>query len=211
MNALRPTHRFPIPSGAPRRRGLGLGLGIALALTPVLVSGCFDAPKLEDEWTRVDVQSWSVAPAQTLPGSTVQPITLSTDVTFRSLLTGYEVAELRASPTIAPGSEPVNPNAPRLPMAQAIDYVLANSVSLGRGTRAVTGWPHLIQHVDFSFAAGVPPSGTPGSLFLLCYLANGDKVERQDGTDTLIITPYPSGPYQILPIGMELAVGTPQP
>src|SRR5689334_4594724 len=200
MNPLRSNLRPASPGGAARRRGLGVGLGIALALTPVLVSGCFDAPKLEDEWTRLDVQSWSVAPAQTLPGSTVQPITMSTDVTFRALLTGYEVAELRTSPTIAPGSEPVNPNAPRLPMAQAIDYVLANSVSLGRGTRAVTGWPHLIQHVDFTFAADVPPSGTPGSLFLLCYLASGVKVERQDGTDTLLITPYPSGPYQILPI-----------
>ena len=200
-----------MPGGASRRRRAGLGLTIALALTPVLVSGCFDAPKLEDEWTRLDVQSCSVAPAQTLPGATIQPITMSTDVTFRSLLTGYEVAELRTSPTIAPGSEPVNPNAPRLPMAQAIDYVLANSMSLGRGTRAVTGWPHLIQHVDFTFAADVPPSGSPGSLFLLCYLASGVKVERQDGTDTLLITPYPSGPYQILPIGMELAVGTPQP
>ena len=34
-----------------------------------------------------------------------------------------------------------------------------DSVSLGRDTRLITGWDHLIQPFDFSFSASVPASG----------------------------------------------------
>ena len=88
--------------------------------------------------------------------------------------------------------------------------MLANSVTLGRVTRAITGWDHLIQHIDFTFGATVPAvltdssTGPPTGLFLVCYLGSGVKIERVNQPDTLIVTPFRSTPYQILPVGMTL-------
>ena len=100
------------------------------------------------------------------------------------------------------------PNAPRVPMAQNIDLILANSVTRGRAVRAVTGWDHLIQHIDFSFLGTVPATvdSSSAGLFLLCYLGSGVKIERPGQADTVIVTPFTSQPYQILPVGLELAV-----
>jgi hypothetical protein len=174
----------------------------------VLLAGCFDEPKLEDRWTRVDVTGASLAPNQVLPPSSSQTITLGADITYRRIVTGFAVAELRASTTVPASGVIVVPDAPRLPMAQDIDRILASSVTMGRATRAVTGWDHLIQHIDFTFT-GVTPAATDSSahgLFLLCYLGSGEKVELQGGGDTIIVTPFLSDPTQILPVGMELAV-----
>ena len=174
----------------------------------VLLAGCFDEPKLEDRWTRLDVTGASLAPNQVLPPSSSQTITLGADITYRRIVTGFAVAELRASTTVPASGVIVVPNAPRLPMAQDIDRILASSVSMGRATRAVTGWDHLIQHIDFTFTGVTPAATDPGAhgLFLLCYLGSGQKVELQGGGDTIIVTPFLSEPTQILPVGMELAV-----
>jgi hypothetical protein len=95
-------------------------------------------------------------------------------------------------------------------MAQDIDRILLNSVSMGRAIRAVTGWDHLIQRVDFNFSAPVPAAGDSsmgpgGGLFLLCYLGSGVKLELPSGADSIIVTPYNSSNYQILPVGMGFA------
>jgi hypothetical protein len=97
-------------------------------------------------------------------------------------------------------------------MAYDIDRILTNSVSVGRGTRAITGWTHLIQRIDFNFNAWVPaaldsagvPVGAPRGLFLVTYLGSGEEIELPGGGDTLVVTPFPSGQYQILPSGMTL-------
>jgi len=98
-------------------------------------------------------------------------------------------------------------------MANDMDRLLATSVSMGREARAFTGWDHLIQHMDFAFTGVVPGTvtdsvgtGPTAGLFLVCYLGSGVKVERQDGTDTVIVTPYASSPYQILPVGLSVTV-----
>ena len=182
--------------------------GLALAL-----AGCLEAPKLEDRWTRVDMTGASLAPAQSVPAGSTIPVQVSSDLYYRRILTGYAVAELRASTTVSPGMLQLAPNADRLRMANDMDRLLATSVSMGRAARAVTGWDHLIQHIDFAFAGVVPGSvtdslgtGPTAGLFLVCYLGSGVKVERQDGTDTVIVTPYPSTPYQILPVGLSVTV-----
>ena len=179
----------------------------ACALAGLLAS-CFDEPKLEDRWTRVDVTGASVMPNQALPPSSSQTITIGADITYRRIVTGFAVAELRASTTVPTSGVIVVPDAPRLPMAQDIDRILASSVTMGRATRAVTGWDHLIQHIDFTFTGVTPAATDPGAqgLFLLCYLGSGQRVELQGGGDTIIVTPFLSEPTQILPVGMELAV-----
>lgn len=190
----------------PKRRAYACGT-VLLLLSAIAVAGCFDAPKLEDRWTRVDLLTSNVSANQTLPPGTQQSFQLGTTITYRAIVTGYEVAELRASSSVPRTSVNLGTNAPRLRMAQDIDRILVNSVSVGRSVRAVTGWDHLIQHVDLSFTAAVPAAGDSsmgpgGGLFLLCYLGSGVKLELPSGADSIVVTPYNSGAYQILPIGM---------
>lgn len=198
------------------RRTSALRRSLLLLSLPgaVLLGGCLGEPKLEDRWTRIDVVSASVTPFQTVPPGAMQPITMQAAITYRSIITGFAVVDLRASTSVPASSVNVQPTAARLNMAQDIDRILLNSVSVGRATRAITGWDHLIQHIDFTFDGAIPAmidSAGPGTggLFLLCYLGSGDEVERADGSDTLIVTPFNSTQYQLLPIGMELALAAP--
>jgi hypothetical protein len=172
-----------------------------------LLGGCLGDPPIEDRWTRLDVVASSPAPYQSLPGGSTPAITVSADITYRRIVTGFAVAELRASTLPATGVV-LHPDAPRLQMARDIDLILQNSVPRGRATRAITGWDHLIQRIDFSFTGSVPAAGdsTAAGLFLICYLGSGEEVELADGTDSLIVTPFPSEPNELLPVGLELTV-----
>jgi hypothetical protein len=180
---------------------------VTLLVVGLAASGCFDAPKIEDRWTRVDLLGSNLAPGAGLPAGSADSITASVDVIYRRIVTGYAVAELRSS-SVPASAVVLAPNAPRVPMAQNIDLILANSVTRGRAVRAVTGWDHLIQHIDFGFEGTVPATvdSSSAGLFLLCYLGSGVKIERPGQADTVIVTPYTSQPYQILPVGLELAV-----
>ena len=186
-----------------------------LALVPlvtagaVLLGGCFDEPEIEDQWTRLDIEGASVTVGQAMPPGS-DSITVQAAVTFRKIVTGFAVVELRASGTLTSADVSLSPESDRVLMANDVDRVLANSVTMGRATRAVTGWDHLIQRIDFGFRATVPDTAT--GLFLVCYLGAGDEVERgaADGSDTLIVTPFPSVPNQLLPVGIELTPGGPR-
>ena len=126
----------------------------------------------------------------------------------------FAVAELRASTTFTPGSLRMRPDGDRLQMANDIDQLLATSVSMGRMTRGVTGWDHLIQHVDFTFTGVVPGAtitdstgtGPVTGLFLVCYLGSGERMELPSGADSIVVTPFRSNEYQILPVGLPLTV-----
>jgi hypothetical protein len=182
---------------------------VALSLASVaLLSGCLGKPKIEDRWTRVDVRRSNVTPGQLMPAG-MDSISVRAAITYRAIVTGFAVAELRQS-TVASPAAVVNPDADRVRMAQEIDQILANSVTRGRATRAVTGWDHLIQEIEFAFNGNVPAgmdsTGNPPNLFVLCYLGSGDRVERQDGSDTLIVTPFNSSQFEILPVGMKVGV-----
>ncbi len=193
----------------PRLRG---ALRVSVVLAAVLLAGCeaFDEPEIEDRWTRLDFAASNVTPGQIVPAGGSLPINVRAAITYRSILTGFVIAEVRASSTITPAQVTLHPDAPRELMAANIDSLLANSVSVGRATRAVTGWDHLIQHIDLAFTGSAPmdTSGAPpAGLFLVCYLGSGEEVELQNGQDSLIVTPFPSAQYEILPVGLELSVG----
>jgi hypothetical protein len=192
--------------GTIRSRSSRRALGLALVAGAVLVAGCFDKPEIEDRWTRLDIEGATVANGQAMPVGS-DSIAVNMAITYRRIVTGFAVCELRACSTLTTADVSLSPASDRVLMANDVDLVLANSVSMGRATRAVTGWDHLIQRIDFGFN-GTVPQGTTG-LFLVCYLAQGDKVERGDGTDTLIVTPFPSVPNELLPVGIELAVAGP--
>jgi hypothetical protein len=182
-----------------------------LILGAVLLGGCpWDKPKIQDLWTRVDLPAASLVPGQALQAGTSQTITVSTDIYYRSILTGFAVAELRSCSGATAATVAIDPDAERSMMAQAIDGVLAHSVTAGRATRAVTGWDHLIQHIDFTFTGVVPAAldstGAPSGLFLICYLGSGTKLRLADDRDSIVVTPFNSTRYEVLPIGMKLGV-----
>lgn len=197
----------------PGLRGLRRAAALlALAACALPAAGCLGEPKIEDRWTRIDLVSANHSPGQVVSAGVRDSIAVVGRVTYRSILTGYAVAELRASSTLGNVSVTLAPDASREPMAYDVDRILANSVSVGRAVRPVTGWDHLVQQIDLAFAA-VPPAGdstgaTQG-LFLLFYLGSGERIELRDGSDSIAITPFPSAQYQILPVGLKLGLAAP--
>jgi hypothetical protein len=190
-----------------RRRPFRIVVALAGALA---LAGCIDLsePEIEDRWTRLDIEQTNVLPGQAFTAGARESISVRAAITYRRIVTGFAVAELRGSSTLRPVDVFVHPDAERVRMATDIDLILANSVTLGRATRAVTGWDHLIQTIDFNFSGVALPdsTGTLAGLFLVCYLGSGDEIELADGSDSLVVTPFPSVPNQLLPVGMELTV-----
>ena len=198
------------------RRNIGTGREVAATLVLVVCAlpqlGCLGEPEIEDRWTRIDVTASNISAFQAVPAGAL-PVAMGVDITYRSILTGFAVAELRASATLSAADVAISPQGDRLRMAADIDRIMASSVTMGRATRAVTGWDHLIQHIDFNFTATVPttldsagvPMGAPRGLFLVCYMGSGTEIELPGGMDSLVVTPFNSQAYQILPVGMEVA------
>ena len=175
------------------------------------VNGCdaLDEPDLEDRWTRLDIEGSNVPPGRVFTAGAQESVSVSAAITYRKIVTGFAVAELRASSTLTPADLVLYEEAPRLRMATDIDRLLQNSVSVGRATRAITGWDHLIQRIDFVFSAAVPSAADSNAagLFLVCYLGSGEEIELQGGMDSLVVTPFVSTDMEILPVGRELTVG----
>jgi hypothetical protein len=188
-------------------------LPFLLALCGVTLAGCLDKLGIEELWTRVDLTSASVSANQAFVAGAPESIAVDARITYRAIVTGFAVAELRASSTLSAADVDLRPNASRAAMARDVDRVLASSVSVGRATRAVTGWDHLIQTIGFRYTAVAPASldtsGATTGLFLVCYLGSGQRIELADGTDSLAITPFNSTDYQLLPVGIELALASP--
>lgn len=176
-------------------------------------TGCLGEPEIDERWTLLEVvESTPVSQAQ-LDAAGPIPVSVKGRITYRDIHTGFAVAELRYSPTLTPADLALDPGAHDEDQANQIDLILANSVTAGRATRAVTGFDHLIQEVDLSFDGWVPAemmaTGTPvGGMFLVFYLGEGDELRLGGGRDSLVVTPFPSGEYEILSTGLELLVGT---
>lgn len=180
-----------------------LGL-LALALTAL---ACLDEPDIDETWTKLEFLSVTPGPKQAPSASQPINVSLKGRVTYRSILTGFVVAEVRYSPTIAPASVLLNPDEHTLRDAESIDRILANSVTTGRATRASTGFDHLMQDVNFNFTAQVPAeASTGGGLYLLLYMGEGEEVERVNDTDTLIVTPFVSTQKEVLHTGFAINI-----
>ena len=176
-------------------------------LFSVLLAGCLGEPEIEDRWTRIDVLEASLQPGQVLLDESIA-VTVRSEIVYRSVMSGFVVAEIRVSDAIAIDQTQIAPDAPRHAMAAHIDSVLANSVTAGRGVRPMVGWDHLVRGFELSFTARVPAvsdsaASLPG-IFLLTYLAEGEEIRLVDGRDSLVVTPYVSSEYEILPVGLEL-------
>jgi hypothetical protein len=186
-----------------RRR---LALLPALALMSVLA--CLDEPDIDERWSTVEFLAVNPGPNQ--PRSAGQPFNVSVKgrITYRDILTGFVVAEVRYSPTISPQTVTLDPDEHTLESARDIDRILANSVTAGRATRAVTGFDHLMQDVSLSFTAAVPPPtpGGPGGVYLVLYMGDGDEIELANGEDSLVVTPFVSTDREVLHTGFAIDI-----
>jgi hypothetical protein len=155
------------------------------------------------------------------PGSPAT-IALTARITFRKLLTGFVIAEVRSSDTLSPSDIQFTPNEDPLQRARDVDRIISESTSLGFASRAVTGFDHLIEEIPLSIDAGFPPPSAGGAvadslaraavhpgqgLFLLVYFGDVDEVEMDDGSRVDVVTPRPSEPNEILSTGVGITQG----
>jgi len=196
-----------------RFRLLSLVLGLASAL---VVNGCLREPEIEERWTNLEIVATDVdgeIPVDTASG---EMINVSAEITFRKILTGAFVAELRASDTITSDMVNLDPETRTIGTAEDVDFILENSVTAGRDFRTVTGFPELQRTVDFQFGTFVPlaehMAGPATGHFLVLYMGSEEEVENEAGEDSVVITPFPSGEYEILHKGVAIPLtATPPP
>jgi hypothetical protein len=191
-----------------------------LAAAAALLPGCLGEPPLDERWTLLEVTAGPDVTSVT-PG-TPAPVSLTARITFRELLTGFVIAEVRQSETLSVGDVGFENTDDRLAMARDVDRILSESTSLGFAARAVTGFDHLVQEIPLTIDSGfMPPSGEGAAadsaaaaavgpargIFLLVYFGDVEEVEMANGDEVEVVTPRPSEPNEILSAGVELAAG----
>lgn len=189
-----------------------------------VLSGCLGEPEIQDRWTLLEVLDASPTDLGAYSvGTATTPVTVHARITYRELLTGSLVADLRACATLTTDDVALDRSGDPLAVARDVDTVLQNSVSVGAEAVPVTGWDHLIQEVTFTFDGGLLAATAADSsvasagkgavsasgLFLLLYFAEDvQEVELRSGEKIDIITPTLSTQRDILSTGIEIL---PQP
>ncbi|MCI0451627.1 MAG: hypothetical protein L0Z51_04440 [Candidatus Latescibacteria bacterium] len=177
------------------------------AVGALALGSCLGEPEVDERWTLLEMVSVAPQPNQSRSASQPLNVSVSGRVTYRDIVTGFMVAEVRYSPTLTPLSLRLDPDEHTEECASSVDQVLANSVTAGRATRAITGWDHLVQSINLSFTAQVPPAVlTSGGLFLVLYLGEGDEIELANGEDSLVVTPFVSSDKEILHTGFPITI-----
>lgn len=191
---------------------------LGLIAAGLFLPGCLGDPPIEERWTLLEIVDGpdvsSIVPGQ------ATPISLTARITYREILTGAVIAEVRASTSLQPADTGFEFDSDPLGEAQDVDEVLRNSVSLGFATRAVTGFDHLVQDIPLTIdAAGLTPAipnssaadslqGAASGLFLVVYFGEVDEVEVAGGEEIEVVTPFFSDQWEILSTGVELSPGS---
>ncbi len=188
-------------------------LRVAVVVLLLAGIGCLGEPEIDERWTLLEMQSVSPQPGQAQAAGSPINVSVSSRITYRQILTGFLVAEVRYSDSVSPAEVTLDHGAHTAEVAQSIDRILANSVTAGRATKAVTGFDHLMRDVRLSFTAQIPPEmfdavGGDG-LYLVLYMGSGDEVRLQDGRDSLVVTPFVSGQHEVLFTGFALDITQP--
>lgn len=175
---------------------------VPVAAFAALLGGCLGEPPVEQRWTLLEIVNASPTdPAGYAAGATVS---MRTRITYREVLTGFLVGELRESATVGPDDTVFDDARRYRDIASDVDLVLQNSVALGAQAVPVTGFDHLIHEVDVSFDTVAPTPGT--SLFLLLYFSDDvEEVELAGGEEIEIIHPVFSTEMDVLSTGVEIS------
>jgi len=188
-----------------RRRGLVA----ALPLVSLILASCLGEPEIDQRWTLLEMVESTPQPTNSVVAGGTVDVTVSGRITYRKILTGFLVAEVRYSDSVTPSSVTLDPTRHTLDVAQDVDRILANSVTAGRATKPVTGFDHLLQDVGLSFTAQLPDTADGGGVYLLLYMGEGDEIRLQDGRDSLVVTPFVSTDREVLHTGFALSVSQP--
>ena len=196
------------------QRRLGVMAMMAALLCLCATAGCLEEPEIDERWTLMEMMSSSPRPGQAVSPSQTLSVTVDGQITYRTIRTGFLVAEVRYSPDLPPRALALDPAEHTLTTSRQVARVLNSSVTAGRATKAVTGFDHLVQRINFAFDAIVPAgmlSGDPDSvanrgLYLVLYLAEGEEIDLADNRDSLVVTPLPVDEYELLFTGFALGV-----
>jgi len=194
---------------SPMLKALG-GLVCLLAVC----AGCLGEPEIDERWTLLEITGSDPVPGEVVAANQTLAVSMSTMITYRDIRTGFLVAEVRYSDSLSLSALNLDVDDHNEDMTGRIEQVLNNSVTAGRGVKAVTGFDHLEQRINFAFDAIVPADMFTGSadevanrgLFLVLYLAEGDEIEQEDGSDSLVVTPFAASQYELLYTGFGLNV-----
>jgi hypothetical protein len=191
----------------------------AATLVAVAVGGCLGEPPVEERLTRLEILDASPVAAEAYSVGGATTVRLRARITYREILTGALVGELRASETLTSEDTVFDADERWTDKTEDVDRILDQSVSLGFEAVPATGWDHLVQEVDLEFEAGsiqldesgaAPTLGSPTGLFLIFYFASEvDEVELENGDEIEVVTPLFSRDHPILYSGVEV-VATPE-
>lgn len=171
-----------------------------------LLPGCLGAPEIEDRWTRLDVvevEEGAVDPETEGPALRVRG-----RITYRSILTGSLIMEIRSSETFGAKDLDLRDEADRLVATRQIVTLLEASGVQASATQVATGFDRLIQEVDFYFPGAVPTPGAGGSVFAVFYFGDVDEIDVPgEQEDIVVITARDFEAEHILPGARLLASG----
>lgn len=183
---------------------------LAAASFAFLAGGCFDAPPIEETWTRIELVSSSVNSREDFAGGAVIPLRVEARITFRELLTGFLVVDVRSSATLTAADvdleDDPDDDEDGLDVARDVDRILLDSTSLAVEAVPITGFDHLIRDLEVELDASVPDSA--GNIFLLVYFSD-DVEEVEDDMESIIVTPTLSTERDILSAGRAIAPAPP--
>lgn len=174
----------------------------------LLLTGCLGEPGVEELWTRLDIASPTNGGALVVEDGSV---TVAGSITYRRILTGSVIVEVRVSDVIGPEDVNLDPAVPRMDALHDVETILSNSRAVGGTSMPVTGWDHLIHSFELTFEAGLPADPGPGAIFVLLYFGEVEEIETPSGGEQTVFHPADFEEMEILPAGAEiLTVAGPQ-
>jgi hypothetical protein len=186
-------------------RHLRGSLALAGLLLTSLLAGCLGEPEIEDRWTRLDVVE--VESGAIDPESNAVALRVRGRITYRTILTGSLIMEIRSSEALGAKDVDLRDEADRLVATQQISTLLESSDASGSATRAVTGFDRLIQEVDFFFPGEIPTPPAGGAVFAVFYFGDVEEMDAPGNEQVTIITARDFEAEHILPGAYLLADG----
>ena len=179
------------------------------ALVSGLLAGCLGKPPVEERWTHLEMIGVTVPDSAALrPGERVT-VRLDGRVTFRRLVTGFLVGEVRTTAELTADSLALDDEDLVL-ASESVDHLLRRSTPVARAVKPLAGFPQLRRTVPMEFTVDVP--ATPGSVdgaapsfFLVLYMGDGEEIELADGRDSLVVDPFETHEDEVLAQGRPLA------
>ncbi len=188
----------------------------AAVLVMALAAGCLESPTVEETWTRIELLSAAPATREGIVGQADVPVSVRARITYRELLTGFLVADLRSAPGLLPSEvnlvDDPDDDEDGLDVAREVDRVILNSTSVGVEAIPITGYDHLIQETTLEFDATVADTSAAGGLFLLVYFSTDvEELEDENGNDidSILVTPTLSTERDILSAGSAIEAAPP--